>query len=105
MKAYELLTDPENWTQGVYVKPKKGPKPESSISPKPEEGNPETDCFCLLGAIRYCYPDQNGPTRRQAINLVFDTLYERCNIAATHWNDDPNRTHEEVVALLKELDV
>ena len=91
MKAYELLSDPAKWTRGVLARNSDGlPVVPSSASA----------CqFCLVGALYHCY------TPEQAMDIwtqIDEEFYEKNNeIGVGDWNDDPSRTHEEVVAFLK----
>ena len=92
MKMYELLDSPEKWTQETASRNKDGTP--SSTDPV---------CWCLLGACDYCYPGI------QSINIRYK-ITERLRsephyISIAIWNDDPERTFEEVQQLLKELDI
>ena len=62
------------------------------------------------GAVRYCYADISNYWN------VVDKIYKyfiskgKCSILVdwnvlVAWNDDKNRTKEEVINLLKELDI
>lgn len=81
MKIRELLKDEKSWTKG-----------EMSIE---TEGG---TCFCLLGAVIHCYPEQTGDG---VSNLLRKVIGE----SIICWNDAPERTHAEVLALVERLDV
>ena len=97
MKAYELLSDPSRWTQKTMARNKHG----DATSPL----DLDACSFCLVGAIERCYGsiDEGIPLEElikqelkvQAPNFEF----------IGQWNDAPDRTHEEVVELLKKLDI
>lgn len=86
MKAWQLIEDPKHWTQGAFVRDSDGYETELS--------NPNATCWCAMGAIRHCYPT-NWIRMQRKLELAIN------NIA--HWND--HRTHAEVLAKLKELDI
>ncbi len=91
MKVYELLDSPEKWTQGAFARTADGDEKDHT--------DKDAVSFCLLGAIRKCYP----------------SLYQRVDVLAkvrtilpdgmTIWNDADNRTHAEVLNLARTLDI
>ena len=95
MKAYELLSQEGKWAQGSYAKTQDGLMCDVN--------SPHAFSFCVIGAIERCY------FKTEAI----DIKYKVCNSmslnrsmrALVAWNDFPARKQEEVVALLKELDI
>ena len=95
MKAYEILSDPNRWIQRSYAKDKDG-KPVAIADEK-------AFCFCAAGALHRAYPDPD----------TFFQQGERLNVhleeigfhSISQWNDAPDRTHDEVVATLKHLDI
>lgn len=84
MKAWELL-ETSGWCQGVSIR----------------ERSDRTLAYCAMAAIFESYSGHTA-LRNQALALL-QSRVPRGGI--TLWNDDPSRTKEEVVALLKELDV
>lgn len=88
MKAWQLLDSREKWCQRVNARTKQGQ--ETDIHGK------DAACWCIYGAIEKCY----GEDQRD----VLQKLWTKHMFAAT-WNDEGNRTWEEVHALLKELDI
>jgi hypothetical protein len=98
MKIKELLANPKNWTKGQYCKRKDGGPVVTSLSYFPEETSPETHCYCLHGAVYFCYPEINERSKVQT-----ELLFNLGRISA--WNDAPERTHAEVLELVTRLDV
>jgi hypothetical protein len=94
MKAYELLDSPEKWTQGSHARSASGD----------ERGANDADAcrWCIAGAFRKCYSDDFGlytPEGLAAIKRVRGLVLENDLVS---WNDDPNRTFEQVrEALIK----
>lgn len=97
MKAHELLADPKRWTKWAYARDVNGNgvKPESD----------DAVCWCIKGAIIKCYGGSFAQYGKQR-NKVVDKLEELYDILQIHeFNDCIGTTHEQVVSLLKELDV
>ena len=91
--AAELLSKPGAWTQGAYARDADGEDlldaNDNLMVP------PEAVCFCLYGAVAYIEDDTvRGGEACQYL--------ERLGISATEWNDEPERTQDEVVAKLRE---
>lgn len=95
MKAHELLVTPDKWTQDVYCRDKDGEGGGMLGS------DPGAVSWCLTGAIDKCYPALSHKQRENILNKI-RTHLGRNPIA---WNDAPERTHAEVLAVLKELDI
>ena len=91
MKAYELLSNPLNWNKGNYASDQFGHPvlTNSSLAVK----------FCIIGAVYKCYNDDEN------MEAVYRKLVEACEGNPTGWNDRPDRTHSQVIALLKDLDI
>lgn len=82
-RVWKLLEDPERWCQGDNAVDAKGyPVPPSSD---------RATRWCLRGAVRKVYPND----WQSVVRLT----------PCIHWNDAPERTHAEVIALCKELDI
>lgn len=94
MKAYELLDKPEKWTQNAFGKLPNGIATGSK--------DPEACSWCLSGALIKCYDiyEDSSLYQRQR-----DKVISKLGIHILRWNDTPGRTYEEVIALLKELDI
>lgn len=65
--------------------------------------SPDFQRFCLMGAIRFA---QHGDPRRPSYgigNIARDRLRARLgeDDGPAQWNDEPGRTKEEVVAMLR----
>lgn len=92
MKAYELLEKPESWTQGYYAR--------TAINYMVYPAN-DSDAakWCTMGAVQKCY-GYTGITHD-----LIKRIEDRIGRSVAAWNDATERTHSEVVALLKELDI
>ena len=90
--AIELLKK-KGWTQGEYAKNAEGKKVEALQT--------EACQFCLLGAIMASggFNSYNAEFSRFATEM--DEITIRLGARCHDWNDAPNRTKEEVIALLE----
>lgn len=90
MKAYELL-EQKGWCKGAPARDKKG-----FVTGYLSD---DAAYYCILGALTKCY----------GIPMVFtlkEKIYAETKVMdITTWNDDPKRTKEEVINLLKSLDI
>lgn len=96
MKAYEILSRPDRWTQRVAARDADGDHVLVTS---------EFACkFCILGAL----------ARKHGVPLAsYNEFYlkDRDTVSIAiggdvgSWNDDPNRTFSEVHRLLKKLDI
>ena len=97
MTAAELLAKPENWCQKAFAMDGDG---------KTVPLESATACrFCLTGSLFKVYTDGFGPAWDKVVatlGSVYGTS-DAQNLA--HWNDNPKRTHAEVLALLKKAGV
>jgi len=100
MKIHELLTAPERWTQGAYARTALG---------RPIAADDPAACqWCLVGAIAHCYLDNSI---RYAVSnkiqyAIGQTVFGNSQPdSIVPWNDDRNRTHKQVLALVKKLNV
>ena len=97
MKAYELISEPSRWTKGTLARDSNG-HATNVLGP--------TACsFCLVGAIERCYASfkcclEQVKRVRQELKAQFPNFE-----FVGQWNDHPDRTHTEVVELLKKLDI
>jgi hypothetical protein len=95
MKAYELLSDPSKWTKDVLARSSTG----AAVAPT----SPSACQFCIVGALYHCYSAEEAMKIWTRLDSEF---YDKHNeIGVGDWNDDPSRTHEEVVAFLKSKDL
>ena len=97
MKLKEFYTDKSKWAQYVFY-------------------NMCGGC-CLTGALQKCYPVALGDgvegkeKRLEVEDKIHKAILEknikrgRCGDSIIGWNDAPERTFEEVKALVEELDV
>lgn len=96
MKVSELLSDASKWIKGCFAKDKNGQRRCAWES--------DATCFCLKGALIHC----NMPGYRSLCQLIKDKKLRQkegvdCPIVA--FNDHPDTTYEEVMALLKEANL
>lgn len=84
--AKALIDTPEKWTQGKYARDAEGHALDHS-----KDGFAGAVCYCAVGALWAAA----GSFDEAAVSRVRDA-------AGTHilhpWNDDPERTHPEVMA-------
>jgi len=100
--ALEKLRDPARWTQGEYArnadgKGLKNPKSSAAV------------CFCSMGAILSA--PEAGIAVEYPLGRVFHVFYKAYEVVQTvlggggvnisKWNDAPERTHAEVVAMFE----
>lgn len=107
MKIKELLSDASKWTQGRHAADEKG------NDELPESSN--AVCWCLSGAIMKCYLDDNEIANRLRFKIVdkinryikikSNGLYIKYSNNIIPWNDDKNRTFEDIKILVETLDV
>ena len=95
MKVYELLSDASKWTQGTFARDKDGNDADWS--------SPSATCWCLKGEVNNCYRDSSEYAIHDKIRT--DIGGSAWSISIPEWNDDPNRTYEDVVAVCKKLDI
>ncbi len=91
MKIRELLKDEKSWIQRHSATDAQG----IVCSPF----NAEAACFCLSGAGYHCYGSEWMQTEARR------KLVRACDNDHIGWNDDPSRTHAEVLELVERLDV
>lgn len=104
MKAFELLDSKEKWLQRQYARDAEGGLVHSTSS--------KAACFCTIGAVNRAYLGDDTGWNDGRYDTRCDAMYKlsnhietnfHCGVAA--WNDAKERTYEEVVSLLKELDI
>lgn len=92
MKAYEVLESPEKWTTGTCFR-----NAEGEAVPYSQDAA----CCCVYGALALAYGGTSTSKFRRAV-LEIEVVV---GSAVGTWNDAPGRTHAEVVALLKKLNL
>lgn len=100
MKAHELLAKPERWTKHAMAR-------LANLTPV-NVGHPQAVCFCAIGALARCYNDGTveGTSRFVSVRSKLRERVKQLGFSGIiGWNDDGVRTHEEVLAVLKELDI
>lgn len=89
MKLQEWFTDESKWSQGADFR-------DSAGSPLLTKSG--VSATCLMGAILICTTDEDK--RGQLIDMICATIG---NI--TVWNDNPERTFEDIVSLVTKLNI
>lgn len=94
MKVKELLSRPGAWHKGSYARDHAG---------RDVTGDDGSACsFCLAGAIYRCYPKDST----EAIRKVENVLLERVgHPGVVLFNDGPNTTYDDIVAVVNEADI
>ncbi len=87
MRPSDLLRTPQRWTKRTYARDSDGKRIAAFA--------PEATQWCVRGAIFKCCADF-----LTGLRMLRDVLPPKTNI--THWNDDPTRTHDEVLKALKD---
>lgn len=95
MKIHELLDSPEKWTQGTYAR-------DSSGCSAPIHC-PRAVSWYLMGAAHRCYPEVK--VLEVKVRLRDELRRRTGDGTVVNWNDDENRTFDEVRNLLLKLDV
>jgi hypothetical protein len=105
MKVWKHLQQPGRWTQKFSAR-----QGRYQCSPT----NPHADCWCLSGAIEFCYPDE---VEREGIFALlarylmrhFDVPSYKDDVGhhpiVIRWNDMRGRTQQEVVRVCFELKI
>lgn len=83
--ARAKIAKPEQWTQGYYAKDAAG-----------IEANPfstEAACYCVLGVLHA------SAVGGFSFSNAVDAIRDQIDCAISTWNDNPSRTHAEVLAV------
>lgn len=86
VEARKLIEKPENWTQGENARNDRGR--HCMID------DPLAACWCMQGAIIKSAGPTEFTATRKAIDAFIGTIAEYI----TAYNDNPDRTHPEVLA-------
>ena len=89
MLISELLTDESKWTQGTYARDSTG------VSCGVSEGI----CWCIMGAMFYCYGESDTPISQimEKISSALKIAYpEYKGVSPIIWQDTPGRRFGEV---------
>lgn len=90
MKIKELFLDKSKWTKGALFRNEKGEA--VSMCSKATK-------YCLAGVIQQCY------TNRIERWDIEKKIEKEIGCYVVSWNDDPERTFEEVKELVERLDI
>jgi hypothetical protein len=101
MKAWQII-EQNGWCQKVNASSDKG-RSCSPISDKAVS-------FCIFGAIDRKHTSKYGAVDAIGVYDDVNSVQDKLQATDQHalisvWNDHPERTKEEVIALLKELDI
>lgn len=88
----ELLSLPERWTQGRLAKDIQG----KEIQPTSDEAV----CWCLYGAACRIACDSISRLPDAIFNILNSSVKGSDHSSLILWQDDPSRTHAEVLAAL-----
>jgi hypothetical protein len=92
MKAYEILMS-HDWCKGAFARTASGESVGSQ--------DPGAVSFCLLGAIGKAYSGSDSvPGAIAELSKLLPA-----DISFTRWNDEPSRTKEEVLEVLRRAGV
>lgn len=95
MKAYEVL-EQHDLCKGWFARNISGQR--ISIN------DPEACSFCTVGAIDKAYEDHK--TNQEMRFKLEEYLHAKTgSFSIASWNDGPTQTKEEVISVLKELDI
>ena len=99
MKVYQLLEEkPEIWCKGETFMAADGSGITTVADLKCGEVPRGTVKMCLYGLIWKCYPNE------QEYKIAQAKVIQKLHYAAI-WNDKPERTVQDDIAVTKELDV
>lgn len=91
MLVRELLISEDKWTKGAGAR---------SINQQIVATNsPNAVCWCIFGALDRCYPNYNNWLR------VYVRINKELGKDMMAWNDEPERTFEDVRHLVEKLDI
>ncbi len=97
MKIRELLTDDSKWTKRTMYR---------DNLQNPTSDRKKAVSFCLVGAICFCYGlvDEEAEKDR-----IYDLIYDELSLwefgRLDSWNDQPQRTFEDIKNLIEKLDI
>ena len=89
MKLKEFFYNRSRWTQGASAK--------TALGDRVNYTDPRASCFCLFAGAHKCYPE--NPSRITA------KIAAEVGMGVIAWNDDPNRTFEDIQAVCIKLDI
>lgn len=96
MKVCQLLTE-QTWTRGAYAKDRHG----CTVDAKSEQA----EAWCLVGAVKRCSANEDD------VADILDKIVAALQLEEWHysgiaqWNDAPERTAHDVIALVTRLDI
>jgi hypothetical protein len=114
MKIYKLFSSYRRWTKSAYARLRyvSVNNPGAlSHSGNLNAKDPQAHCWCLFGAIQKCYPaidqssmhEQDRVTRR--VSASIRKSFPKRDGSITVFNDAPNTTFADVLAVVKHAKV
>lgn len=95
VKPSELLATPDTWTQNAYA--------ENACGIAVDARGPNACRWCIEGALAKCFDVVEIRTIEEYHKLLKHVRETTGFMSIAHWNDYPQRTHAEVLELLKEV--
>ena len=89
--ARELISEPERWTKVEIARNAEGNPTVASYR--------DAACWCLMGAVSRCSP-YGSSVYMGALLALRSVLDDDGDTVLVDFNDHPDRTHGEVLALL-----
>jgi hypothetical protein len=96
MKAWQLLEE-KDWCQYALAKDSQGFPVRSNSS--------QACCFCVIGLLAAVADTSLKDSFSSSYSCLEAHIEKTFNLTVVRWNDHPERTKEEVLAVLKELDI
>jgi hypothetical protein len=95
MTVQELLSDESKWTTYTYARNVDGARVNYA--------SPDAVCWCVLGAIRKCYPD-SAIHYQDILEKTIQKLTSEFHTAADY-NDYDSTTFADIQNLIKEANI
>lgn len=97
MKVKELLTDESKWTRGAYARDSMGHHISST--------DPDAKCWCLQGAIDFCYRDSIMSEKGPAIIRLYETVQQYYGTPSVFHFNDRKATFEDIRKVIELADI
>lgn len=97
MKVKELLSDESKWTRSAYARDSMGHSIPST--------DPDAKCWCLQGAINFCYQGKLHQQKEEAMIKLGEVIQQQyCTPSIFHFNDR-KATFEDIKKVLDIADI
>lgn len=97
MKVKELLTDESKWTRHANAR--------DAVKDKVPPTDPEAKCWCLLGAIDFCYQGKLIADKVAAIEKLNEVVHEYYKTASIVHFNDRKATFEDIKKVIELADI